>query len=107
MKTLIFKVLYLLKMCAIFVGSVHNFGKSDKYLFPIDALMVLMPNLIKKSWTVSSPLTMPQNLTPTYGMVLLSQYGVMTHFVGREVNAPRDYFQVTLYICPHSLRRLI
>ena len=40
-------------MCAIFVGSVHNFGKSDKYLFPIDALMVLMPNLIKKSWTVS------------------------------------------------------
>ena len=53
------------------------------------------------------PLTMPQNLTPTYGIVLLSQNGVMTHFVGREVNAPRDYFQVTLYICPHSLRRLI
>ena len=24
-----FKVLYLLKMCPIFVGSVHNFGKSD------------------------------------------------------------------------------
>ena len=23
------KVLYLLKMCPIFVGSVHNFGKSD------------------------------------------------------------------------------
>jgi hypothetical protein len=25
----IFKVLYLLKMCPIFVGSVHNFGKSE------------------------------------------------------------------------------
>ena len=24
-----FKVLYLLKMCPIFVGSVHNFGKSS------------------------------------------------------------------------------
>jgi hypothetical protein len=24
-----FKVLYLLKMCPIFVSSVHNFGKSD------------------------------------------------------------------------------
>ena len=40
---------YLLKMCPIFVGSVHNFGKSDNdiiyylvkmYLFPIDALVV-------------------------------------------------------------------
>ena len=28
LKTLIFKVLYLLKICPIFVGSVHNFGKS-------------------------------------------------------------------------------
>ena len=27
MKTLIFKVLYLVKMCSIFVDSVHNFGK--------------------------------------------------------------------------------
>ena len=27
--TLILKVLYLLKMCLIFVGSVHNFGESD------------------------------------------------------------------------------
>ena len=24
-----FKVLYLLKMCPIFVGFVHNFGRSD------------------------------------------------------------------------------
>ena len=29
LKTLIFKVLSLLKMCPIFGGSVHNFGKSD------------------------------------------------------------------------------
>ena len=29
LKTLIFKVLYLLKVCPIFVGSIHNFGKSD------------------------------------------------------------------------------
>ena len=28
-KKKIFKVLYLLKMCPISVGSVHNFGKSD------------------------------------------------------------------------------
>ena len=28
LKTLIFKVLYFLKMCPIFVGSVHNFGRS-------------------------------------------------------------------------------
>ena len=55
MKTLIFKVLYLLKMCPIFVGSVHNFGKSDddtiyvveKYLFPIDALVVWYPTWAK------------------------------------------------------------
>ena len=45
--TLIFKVLYLLKICPIFVGYAHNFGKSDylakKYLFPIDALVVWCP----------------------------------------------------------------
>ena len=28
-KRVIFKALCLLKMCPIFVGSVHNFGKSD------------------------------------------------------------------------------
>ena len=28
-ENLIFKILYDLKMCPIFVGSVHNFGKSD------------------------------------------------------------------------------
>ena len=28
-KTLIFEVFYFLKMCPIFVSSVHNFGKSD------------------------------------------------------------------------------
>ena len=38
-------------MCPIFVGSVHNFGRSDNYmihivkkcLFPIDAYMVWCP----------------------------------------------------------------
>ena len=29
LKKVTFKVLYLLKMCQIFVSSVHNFGKSD------------------------------------------------------------------------------
>ena len=29
LKILIFEVLYFLKMCPIFVGSVHNFGRSD------------------------------------------------------------------------------
>ena len=32
LKTLIFKVLYLLKTCPIFVDSVHNFGKSDEVI---------------------------------------------------------------------------
>ena len=29
LKILIFKIIYILKLCPIFVGSVHNFGKSD------------------------------------------------------------------------------
>ena len=29
LKILIFKILYFLKMCPIFFGSVHNFGKSE------------------------------------------------------------------------------
>ena len=33
LKTLIFNVLYLLKMCPIFVSSVHKFGKSDDDIF--------------------------------------------------------------------------
>ena len=28
-ETLIFKTRYFLKMCPFFVGSVHNFGRSD------------------------------------------------------------------------------
>ena len=35
LKTLIFKVLYLLKMCPIFVGSVHNFGMLNLGSFAI------------------------------------------------------------------------
>ena len=29
LKILIFKILYFLKLCPIFVGSVHNCGKSE------------------------------------------------------------------------------
>ena len=39
LKTLIFRILYFLKICPIFVGSVHNFERS---------------NLIKKSWRDSN-----------------------------------------------------
>ena len=52
-----FKVLYLQKMCLIFVGSVHNFGKltmtllSEKVLISNRCIIGLMSNLIKKSWT--------------------------------------------------------
>ena len=60
LKYFIFKVLYLLKMCPIFVGSVHNFCKSDddtlfseKVLIFARCISGLMPNLIKKSWTDS------------------------------------------------------
>ena len=56
----IFWKLCFLKLCLIFVGSVHNFGRSDVTLFS-DKMFIshicrpgLMPNLIKKSWTVST-----------------------------------------------------
>ena len=42
----IFWQLCFLKMCPIFVGSVHNFGR---------CIHGLIPNLIKQSWTVSNP----------------------------------------------------
>ena len=38
MKTLIFRLLYFLKMYPIFVGSVHNFGRSD------DAIIYIVKN---------------------------------------------------------------
>ena len=44
-------------MCPIFVGSDHNFGKSDdseKVLISARYISGLMPNLIKKSWTDSN-----------------------------------------------------
>ena len=55
LKVLIFKILYFLKLCPIFVGSVHNFDNSDcamtrlseKCLFPLDALMVSCPTWSK------------------------------------------------------------
>ena len=40
-------------MCPIFLGSVHNFGRSDDDIFN-RCINGLMPNLIKKSWTVST-----------------------------------------------------
>ena len=46
-------------MCPIFVGSVHNFGKSEddiiieKLLISNRCISGLMSNLIKKSWTDS------------------------------------------------------
>ena len=53
-KTLILKVLCFLKMCPIFVASVHNFGRSEddiiivkKCLFPIDAYVVWCPTWSK------------------------------------------------------------
>ena len=51
-------------MCPIFVGSVYNFGRSnddtsdkiisDKMLISHRCISGLMPNLMKKSWTVST-----------------------------------------------------
>ena len=47
-------------MCPIFVGSVHNFDKSDNDLFSEKVLISdrcisgLMSNFIKKSWTDSN-----------------------------------------------------
>ena len=29
LKFMVFKILYFLKLCPIFVGSVHNFGSTD------------------------------------------------------------------------------
>ena len=51
---MIFKILYFLKLCPIFVGSVHNFGKC---LFPLDACMVSWPIWSKNlGRTLSRPL---------------------------------------------------
>ena len=57
---MIFRILYYLKLCLIFVGSVHNFRKSDddkiwwKMLIFNRCISGLMPNLIKKPWTDST-----------------------------------------------------
>ena len=54
MKTLIFKVLYFLQMCPIFMGSVHNFGRwhylVKKCLFPLNAYMVSCLTRSKNLW---------------------------------------------------------
>ena len=50
-------ILYFLKLCPIFVGSVQIFGKSDddiylakKCLFPLDTYVVLSPTWPKNLW---------------------------------------------------------
>ena len=51
------QAVYLLKIRPIFVGSFHNFGRSDfsgKMLISNRCIGGLMPNLIKKSLTVST-----------------------------------------------------
>ena len=51
--TLIFKMLYFLRICPIFVGSLHNFGWSDGHsLMMISSrwLYGFMPNLHKIYW---------------------------------------------------------
>ena len=55
LKILIFKILYFLKICQTFVGSVLNFGRSDsdiicwKMLIFTRCIHGFMSNLIKKS----------------------------------------------------------
>ena len=61
LEILIFKILYSLKLCPFFVGSVHNFGKSDNAMTRFSEKMLIftrcihgfMSNLLKKSWTDS------------------------------------------------------
>ena len=52
MKNWIFKKLYFLKLCPIFVGTFDNFGKSEDAYFHY--MHTFMSNLIKKSWKDSS-----------------------------------------------------
>jgi hypothetical protein len=69
-------------MCPIFVDSVHNFGRSDD-----DDMMHrcgLMPNLIKKSWTVS--------------ILLMSYFQDRCHdrelVAAHEMTGPVKHFQI-------------
>ena len=64
-----FKVLCFLKMCSVLVGSVHNLVGltmtlfSNKMLISRRCIRGLMPNLIKKSWTVSIWSVLCQEMT--------------------------------------------
>ena len=50
-----FQKLYFLKMWPVFVGTLNNCGRSeDNIMFSNRCISGFMPNLIKKSWTVSS-----------------------------------------------------
>ena len=59
LKILIFKSTWFSKKCLIFVGSVHNFGRSDgdiseKMLISTRCIRGFMSNLVKKSWKDST-----------------------------------------------------
>ena len=41
LKFLIFKILYFLKLCPIFVGSVHNFGRSESEDDKIEKMLIV------------------------------------------------------------------
>ena len=58
MRTLIFKAICLLKMCPIFVGSVHNAGRSDNYMSISNYCISTWfdAHVDQKYWSVSSHL---------------------------------------------------
>ena len=59
-ENIIFKILYLYNICPNFIGSVHNFGKSnddifiEKVLLSYTCICGFMPNLYKFFWKVST-----------------------------------------------------
>ena len=84
LKILIFKILYFLKLGLIFVGSVHNFGRSDddkfseKMLISTRCIHGFMSNLIKKSWTLIR--SGPPSLTETEITIIGIHTGIMSDF---------------------------
>ena len=74
--------LCFLKMCPIFVGSVHDFGSSDKMTLFSEKILIsnkclhgLMPNLIKKSWTVSNASMIHVRVLQQYIVVKIQSQG--------------------------------
>ena len=67
LKVMMFKILYFLKMCPIFVGSLNNFDRSDgEGTISTRCTCGFMPNLPKKSWMVSIPhvINLPVKIKP-------------------------------------------